>query len=196
MRCQIEHEDVHAIIGIVGPRMWGRAEGSGVAKAACNHLNRIAMPICVLRVDDRYVFVPQHFVGGGCLLVFFGQVEPQLKQLQRIVMLGRQQWKHLRVLHARTRGEPLHITFAIAATGSARIKMVGIALFHYGHGFKTCVRMGRKAWHGVTVVHAKWCLGLKILSPIHRAIDGNRRHVGIARRIGIKMVARKQKWVF
>ena len=100
------------------------------------------------------------------------------------------------MLHARTRGEPLHIAFTIAATGAARIKMVGITLFHYGHGFKTCVRMGRKARHGVTVVHAKWCLGLKILSPIHRAIDGNRCHVGIARRIGIKMVARKQKWVF
>ena len=100
------------------------------------------------------------------------------------------------MLHARTRGEPLHVAFAIAATGTARIKMVGIALFHYGHGFKTCVRMGRKARHRVAVVHAKWCLRFKILSPIHRSVDGNRRHVGIARRIGIKMVARKQKWVF
>ena len=111
-------------------------------------------------------------------------------------MLGRQEWKHLRVLHARTRGEPLHIAFAIAATGATRIKMVGIALFYYGHGFKTCVRMGRETWHGVAVVHAKWRLRFKILSPIHRAIDGNRCHVGIARRIGIKMVARKQKRVF
>ena len=111
-------------------------------------------------------------------------------------MLGRQQREHFRMLHARARGQPLHIALAVAATGATRIKMVGIALFHNGHGFKAGVRVGRKTRHGIAVVHAKRGIGVKVLTPFHMALYRCGGHVCFAGGIGIKVVACKQKRVF
>lgn len=69
------------------------------------------------------------------------------------------------MLHAFARGELLHIAIAITATRALGVKVVSKTLFNQGDGFETRVGVGREAGYGLVVVHAKRCIGCKVLTP-------------------------------
>ena len=129
-----------------------------------------------------------HFVAGG-------QVEPDLKQLQRIGFVGVHQRKHLAVHDALAGCEPLHIAVAKTCGCPQRVAVVYQTLTGDGHGLKTPVRVRREAGNGVTVVHAPAILAGKVLADAPPGQRCRRSHGGIPQRVGIVVVHTKQKRV-
>src|SRR5690625_223030 len=60
--------------------------------------------------------------------------------------------KHLGVLDAFARGEPLHIAVAVTRRRTKRICVIDITFAHNAHGFKTAVRVRGKTRHLVAMI--------------------------------------------
>lgn len=124
------------------------------------------MGATVIDRDSRDLLPPKHRKVRGSQLANPRQVEPNLKQLNRIVRLLVQERKHLGVLHPSTRRHPLHIALPISSGRADRICMIDKALANNGDGLKPAMRMHGKAGHDFAMIHAKAVLYGKILPQV------------------------------
>src|SRR5207247_22331 len=97
-------------------------------------------------------------------LVGARQVEPDLKELDRIRFLAFEERKHFRVDDAAPRGEPLDVARAETRRRAERVRMIDVAASRNGHRFETAMRMLRKPRHDGAVVHPKAGLDLEVLT--------------------------------
>ena len=125
---------------------------------------------------------------GSTNLSCFGQVHPNLKQLERVRRVLVHEREHLRVDDAAPRRHPLHVAGAEACGGAERVRVVDEAAPHDGDRLEAAMGMLREAGHHVAVVHAPAVLALEV-HPDPAPGKGRRRsHLRVAERIGVVMM--------
>ena len=131
------------------------------------HDNNIGGPIFIVKNSHAFnTFIPKHGEVRLCHFVFGGEIEPNLKELGWIGLIGVTQGKHFAVNNAFPRGQPLNISSAKASDGAQGVGVVNMPLANDGDGLKATVRMRRKAGDGFTVVHAPAVFASKVLPKI------------------------------
>mmetsp|Transcript_18027 Transcript_18027/g.49082 ORF Transcript_18027/g.49082 Transcript_18027/m.49082 type:complete len:416 (+) Transcript_18027:150-1397(+) len=109
-----------------------------------------------------HVIFPKH---GKARLDHFRtrrEIEPDLKESKRILLVRFDQRKHFTVNDTFARGHPLQIAFSVASTIPRRIGMVNDSFNRRRDGFKSTVRMLRKSGHLGSMVHAIGFLWIKV----------------------------------
>ena len=94
------------------------------------------------------------------------QVEPNLKQLGGVGLVGMAQRKHFAMHDALSSGQPLHIARAKTGGGTQRVRVIDMALAHDGDGLKAAVGVRGKTWDGHAVVHAPTVFARKVLAHL------------------------------
>ncbi len=103
--------------------------------------------------------------------------------------------KHLRVLDAAARREPLHVAVAEARGGAQRVGVIDDAVANQRDRLEAPMRMARKARHRVAVIHAPAILALEVLADIAARERGGRTLLGIASRVGVLVIDTEQEGV-
>ena len=194
---QADGPDRHIRSRLRSPRLWRWRQGRiGPLQRPRHHSHRSLFAGVIRVLQARNAFVPQHGEVRFDHLVAGRQVQPDLKQLQRIGRIGVEQRKHFGVHDARACGHPLHITTAKARGSTQRIGVVNQALAHQRDGFKPPVRVTGKARHVLAVVHGKAIFVAEITAhgpvlQLHRL----HAHAAVTGRVGIVVVSTEQKGV-
>ena len=141
----------------------------------------------------RDVLGPEHREVRRGELVLARQVQPDLKQLQRVRPVAIEQREHLRVDDASTRRQPLHVAHPEPRRRAERIRMVDVALADDGHRLEPAVRVLWKPGDHVTVIHPPAVAVLEILSDVMPGERSRRSTLIVALRIEIDVVDAEQE---
>src|SRR6187551_3022403 len=130
-----------------------------------------------------------------CKFLCFWQVQPDLKQLQRIVLFFIQQRKHFTVLYAFASSHPLHIAKAKTTCCSQRIGMINQSFCNNRYSFKATVWVSRKPGHLFTMIHAPFLVWCEVLSNVAPGKRYRWAHYIIAFRIKVFVMNTKEKGI-
>src|SRR5699024_11126547 len=126
-------------------------------------------------------------------LVLSRQVQPDLKQFERIRSLIVEKRKHLGVLNAPTRGQPLDGTSYEPSRRTERIRMVDDARTHIGDRFEPSMRMHGKTRDTITVIHVPAVDAREVCTDLASLERRGRTEFCVADRIRVEVMSAEQE---
>lgn len=139
--------------------------------------------------------VPEHLEVRCGELVLPRKVHPDLKQLERIGLVGMNEREHLGMNNPRSSRQPLNIAPAIARRGAQRIAVVDQAAADDGYGLEAAMGVLRKAGDARSVVHPPAVFSSEVLPDFAPGEGSGGGQIAISLRIGVVVVDAKKKRV-
>ncbi len=132
---------------------------------------------------------------GALSLFAAGRFSQNLKQLEGIGLVTMDERKHLAVLDATARGEPLNVAVTEARGGAKRIRVIDEPATDQRDRLEPPVRMAREAGHHIAVVHAPTVFTLEILADVAAGKRCRGAHALVAGGVGVLVVDAEQEGV-
>ncbi len=125
-----------------------------------------------------------------------GQVQSDLEEFQRIVLVLSQERKHFGVLYAPAGCHPLYVSLPETSGSSQGIRMVTKALVDNGDCLKAPVRMVRESWYRMPVVHTPaQGIGGEVIPQISSFQGGGWSHLIIAFGVVVQVIDTKKEGI-
>lgn len=194
-RRHLHGPDGHLRLFLARPRTRRRRERRGVLIAPRHDGQLGRASVGIAQNAPRDALAPQHREVWRDSFVRTRQIQPDLKELDRIRPILTHEREHLRVLDAIARGEPLHVANAVASGGAHRIGVIEQTTPHHSDGLEAAMWMGRKARHLPAVVHAPSVEPLEVVSDTTAVQRGRGPEPAIARWVSVVVMGAEEEGI-